>query len=973
MIASILLSDIQCLVLYTERLRGGDWNIIPSNRLVFQRDERLPVFGAVSDFLFASGPVENDTRIEKGRNWMGLRLAALFCVSASVLAMGFAGRAVAQAADQPAAAPGSGLEEIVVTARRRQEKIQNVPVAITAFSQRDLEEKRVQQVFDLTRNVPSLAQTLSQSDANAPYAEQLSLRGLEGVVTYFADVPSGRADYSSSTGLSHGLSPGNFFDLDHVEVDKGPQGTLFGKNSIGGLISFQPKRPTNEFEGYGQVTLGNYSDREFEGAVNIPVISDKLMVRIAGQSQQRDGYTTDVLNGKDYDNRDYYAWRVGVTLRPSDDFENYFVYSGYWQHSNGSSTILIDANPANPALTRFPVARVLERQNALGPRQELGRTTPGIGKDYFYGFIDQATWDIGDDLTLKNIASANVTKTLATEDSDGTYLPLINIGDPVNPHGWTDNSVQYTEELRLQGKALAGKLDWVVGGYLEYDHPLGDSLYETDTLGSLAYYHFYNSARSQAAFAHGIYDLSDWVDGLRFTAGYRYTWDFVSTVQRNTVGVDGINRGPGGVPANCGSTNADRNCVNAVSGGFNSPGWNLSLDEQLTDSTLVYVRSGNAYRPGGFNLTVAPAFQKYQPEKVTDVEIGVKTDWDLFGIQARTNADLFHTDYKSVQVRQTVTFVDATGATRAASAYQNGGGATVEGGEFEGTFTYGGFELSPHLSYVYARYDVYPGYPDGSLPPFLYFPKIQYGVAGTYHLPLDESWGDVSVSFNYSRSGQIYDAILYSEAYNIIPAHDQVDFRVDWNNVLGNPIDASFFITNATDNTFVVGAIPLYAQLGFDAVAYNEPRMFGFSVKYRFGGESEPEAAPAAYVPPPAVAPASAVPKSYLVFFDFNKSDLTPQATEIVDTAAKNATGSKVTQLTVTGHTDTVGSDAYNMRLSRRRAESVAAQLQKDGIPSSEIEIVAKGKRDLLVPTGDGVREPQNRRVQIVYTGQPTA
>ena len=124
----------------------------------------------------------------------------------------------------------------------------------------------------------------------------------------------------------------------------------------------------------------------------------------------------------------------------------------------------------------------------------------------------------------------------------------------------------------------------------------------------------------------------------------------------------------------------------------------------------------------------------------------------------------------------------------------------------------------------------------------------------------------------------------------------------------------------------------------------------------------------APYTPPPvqAVAPA---PKSYLVFFDFNKSDLTAQAEQIVDQAASNAGPAHVTRLTVTGHTDTVGSDAYNMRLSRRRAESVAARLEKDGIQSSEIEIVAKGKRDLLVPTADGVREPQNRRVQIVYDG----
>jgi outer membrane protein OmpA-like peptidoglycan-associated protein len=142
-------------------------------------------------------------------------------------------------------------------------------------------------------------------------------------------------------------------------------------------------------------------------------------------------------------------------------------------------------------------------------------------------------------------------------------------------------------------------------------------------------------------------------------------------------------------------------------------------------------------------------------------------------------------------------------------------------------------------------------------------------------------------------------------------------------------------------------------------------------VKYRFGPGAEPEAPETPYTPPPVAAPAPApsVAHSYMVFFDFNKSDLSPQAIAIVDQAAKNAGPAKATELTVTGHTDTVGSDAYNMRLSRRRAESVAAELEKMGIASGEIEIVAKGKHDLLVPTKDGVREPQNRRVTIVYGG----
>jgi outer membrane protein OmpA-like peptidoglycan-associated protein len=167
--------------------------------------------------------------------------------------------------------------------------------------------------------------------------------------------------------------------------------------------------------------------------------------------------------------------------------------------------------------------------------------------------------------------------------------------------------------------------------------------------------------------------------------------------------------------------------------------------------------------------------------------------------------------------------------------------------------------------------------------------------------------------------------------------------------------------------------ITQYVGLGpVGSVIYEPARTFGVDVRFDLVPESGPASAEAAYVPPPVQAPMAA-PKSYLVFFDFNKSDLTPQAVSIVDQAAHNAGPAHVTQMTVTGHTDTVGSDAYNMRLSRRRAESVAAQLEKDGIASSEIQIVAKGKRDLLVPTADGVKEPQNRRVQIVYDGGPTS
>ena len=116
----------------------------------------------------------------------------------------------------------TGLEEVVVTARRREERVQTVPVAITAFSQKDLEEHHITQIRDLARAVPSLGVSQSQSDQNAPYASQLNLRGLSGTVIYFAEVPVGRGD-AGQAGLTQGNGPQFYYDLDHAEIDKGKE------------------------------------------------------------------------------------------------------------------------------------------------------------------------------------------------------------------------------------------------------------------------------------------------------------------------------------------------------------------------------------------------------------------------------------------------------------------------------------------------------------------------------------------------------------------------------------------------------------------------------------------------------------------------------------------------------------------------------------------------------------------------------
>jgi outer membrane protein OmpA-like peptidoglycan-associated protein len=359
--------------------------------------------------------------------------------------------------------------------------------------------------------------------------------------------------------------------------------------------------------------------------------------------------------------------------------------------------------------------------------------------------------------------------------------------------------------------------------------------------------------------------------------------------------------------------------------------------------------------------------------------VGLKSDFDIMGIKTRTNLDGFHDDYRNAQRAVGVQFdlVPGNPSTNTSTTVIADGNAVVQGVEFEGTILpFTGLEMTASWSYVDAYYTkfIIPTVGDRTDLPYPFVPKNKFGFTADYTLPfVPVDMGKVHAIAEYVHTGRIQYSTDEVEPDGNEPGYGLVNVRLNWTDVAGYPVDASFFMTNVTDTLYAIGKFGIYSTEGFVSQLYGEPRMWGFQLKYRFGGPAaEPEAVPAPYTPPPAAAVAPA-PKSYMVFFDFNKSDLTPQAVQIVDTAAKNAGPAHVTQLTVTGHTDTVGSDAYNMRLSKRRAESVAAELEKDGIASSEIEIVAKGKRDLLVPTADGVKEPQNRRVQIVYSGGPTS
>lgn len=755
------------------------------------------------------------------------RRAFLLAGAAAGLVALHAPLGLAEETDQPQASQTGTLEEIVVTARRRNEDILTVPIAITNFSSEDLRDKQIEDVSDLARFVPSL---ISLNTTNRD-SDQLSIRGLPGVVAYFAEAPIVSALSAAASGTGSGSGQGLYYDLQGVEVLKGPQSTLFGGTTSGGAILFEPKKPTSDYEGYVQVTLGDYGDKELEGAVNVPIVDDKLMVRFAGQTQQRDGFTYNILQHKDLDNRDYFAGRIGVMLQPSDDVDNYFVYSSYYSDTNGTGEVLSRVNPDGVALLAFGPAlnQALALQTALGPRQDA-LDTPEIAKVYNFSFTDIAQWHISDQVTLRNIAAYTESKYLFRWDLDGSDLPIVASTQPTN---WSNNLGAYSEELQLQGRSFNDSLVWTTGTFLQFVHPIGYSyveLIEFDTpVNTVIHNPLFmapsTTTKEQAIYAQANYDLGDvWhtLSGVKVTGGYRYSWDYASNVQNS---YDGL----GLCQAN--QSLSVPNCANAGSSHFNQGTWTLALDYQVTANTLVYATARRGYNPGGFNAYApAAAEREYQPEHVTDIEVGAKSSWSLWGMDARTSLDGWHDHYTNIQRPVAVVGNGINTIT------ENAALATLEGIEFEGTLVpIKSVELSGLYAYSNSRYDKYlsPSAGDLSGLPFTGGPRNQYSTTGRYYLPVAESLGKISVSATYSWQGHIQ--FSDREPGGVVPAHGLLDLRLDWNDLAGRPVDASFFMTNATDQTYVQGGTIVYDALGLDSVVYGPPRMWGFQLRYRFG------------------------------------------------------------------------------------------------------------------------------------------
>lgn len=598
-----------------------------------------------------------------------------------------ASAALAQDADN------TEVGEIVVTARRTSESLQTVPGAVSAFDVKSLERMQAVDTTSLQGAVPNLNIVQGRGSSNAT---NIYIRGVgqpdalqtfdPAVGVYVDDVY-----YSRIRGTQFDL-----LDLERVEVLRGPQGTLYGKNTIGGALKLVSRKPDQTFRANGSVALGDYSQVEVKGGVSGPVVGDQLALGVSALFSKRDGYVHDPVLNRDYNDKNTWALRGALAYTPRDDFR--IDVTADYSKDDAAMTV---GQPLNSLTTLFGVPVLAVPTNASYHFE--GRTTPGLPnstKLTHWGLAATATWNITDALTLKSITAYRKLNTDDYIDIDATQAEIGDVFVGVDQN-------QTSQELQLNYSQ--GPLT-VVGGlfYMRENVASHQEAYGDDVLGQLpnpfpggpvgptTFLRTIDDSlktTSWAAYANASYDITE---KLRVSVGLRYTEE-EKTYSRTT-------------------STFSNNPTFAANPAFAFNGLNktwddlspaITVDYKLADNAMIYLRGSKGFKSGGFNGRANnPGEQSpYDPETMVSWEAGVKTRWADNRILL--NFTVFDSDYKDFQARVSGTVVDpGTNLPSPELTVINAGKMKISGAELEASARpIQGLFLDAQIGYLDARYE----------------------------------------------------------------------------------------------------------------------------------------------------------------------------------------------------------------------------------------------------------------------------
>lgn len=551
------------------------------------------------------------------------------------------------------AAPEEGLTDIIVTAQRRAESLQRVGVAVTAVSGDDLISAGVTTADNLTKIAPSLV--AQQAGGGMAFY-------LRGVGTRqgnaFAENPVA-FNFNGVYIARPTASSGMFYDIERVEVVKGPQGTLYGRNATGGAINVLPSRPKlGSFSGNLSAEYGNYDTRRVAGAVNLP-LGEVAALRVAGQVIDRDGYLSDGT-----DDEVGQAARISLLLQPSDQWSALLVADYFHQGGKGPGGALVPGSfmPQAPDLDRRIGGADARSLAALA---QFANANPPFGAFLAGGLVQPPQPDSYTDSSFYGVSA-----TIEADLGFGTLTvqPAYRRSEPKFLHyltGFENETIEVDDQMSLEVRVASNedqRLRYVLGGYYFYEDQDASNFFNQGRL-STTFFTPQLQTESLAAFGQATFDLTD---SVRLIGGARYTRE--TRDQRTAIA--------SGNPAN---PNPPLSAPFEGHLKFNKVTWKAGVEWDAGPQSLVYANVATGFKAGGF-FVAAPPNNIFQPEELTAYTVGAKNRF--LDNKLQVNAEAFYWDYKDQQITFVGPIATPTGVAPGGVTV-NAGQARIYGAELE--------------------------------------------------------------------------------------------------------------------------------------------------------------------------------------------------------------------------------------------------------------------------------------------------
>lgn len=715
--------------------------------------------------------------------------------SAAALSMALeASPSIAQDAATAADGPASGaIAEIVVTAQKRAEPLQKTPLSIVALTSADLERKGIADLTDLRSQVPALQVT---PHPNSATTARVFLRGVGNNDDQITVDPS-VAIYLDGVYVARGQGlAAEIAEVERIEVLRGPQGSLYGRNATGGAINYITRKPElGEFHARQTLAIGNYDLFRSRTSVNVPV-GDAIAVELAYLHSQKDGFVRNLGTGVSrFGDQRRDAYRAAVLWQPSPDIEVRYAYD---RSDIGDTPAYMVLAPFHPALAVRPTS---------GSAAVRGLQANDVTAQ---GHALTASWAVSEALTLKSITGYRKLSNFTNQN----YLTGALGPFPVFVTAFDQTQRQWSEELQAVGSALDSRLEYTLGAYF-FDEKASsfDSTVPTGRPTSLRTATVHNRAWA-------LYGQATWrpaaVEGLYLTGGLRWSRDDrKATLAQSSVALNGtVTTRPRGQGDNT----------------FSDYSPSVIVGYQANRDVNLYAKWSRGYKSGGYNLrasTIARFAEGYGPERLDSFEVGVKSSW--LDNRLRANIALFRANYRDIQVN-----IQSDPANPAVTDIFNAGQARIQGLELDLTAK-PSRSLTINASYAYldAGYrritDQITGANIAGRFNFVEAPRHTLTVGAEWVLP-DTPLGVPSASVDYYMQSDKFSST--TDARYVIGDYGLLNARVALSDI---PIGVgkwqlSAFGRNLTDTRYYVA----HFSAGLPAAFFGDPRSYGLELRFEY-------------------------------------------------------------------------------------------------------------------------------------------